>query len=212
MRRSGALSIGAVMLLCLLCVALRAAQMIEQSLLPRLGVEGFTFFNSLTTTLALQAQTLREGALWQPLTYALVHGSPWHLTANLFGLLLTGRALEAVWGRGRMVRFMLLGAVAGAIGFLVSVWLDPRLSGGMVCVGASAVVTACIGAATALAPRERVVLWVICVPIPLRALWLLPVMLLFFLAEAIFFAQTTAYGAHLGGYLAGLLYAYWTRY
>ncbi len=196
------------MLLCFLCVALSITQIVERNLLPLLGVEGFSFFDSLIRHLSLRADMLRAGAVWTPITYAWVHGSLWHLSANLFGLLMTGMALETVWGTLRMTRFMLLCSVAGAIGFLISLWLDPRLSGEMTCVGASAIVTACIGAASALASHKRITLWVFVFPIPLRAYALHPILLVFFAVEALFFAQTTAYGAHLGGYLAGYLLAY----
>ena len=65
-------------------------------------------------TWALQAWTLHAGAVWQPLTYAFVHGGWAHLLANLFGLALTGAALEAVLGARRLVWLFALGAAAGA--------------------------------------------------------------------------------------------------
>ncbi len=182
-------------------------QGIEETLLPLFGVKGFSLYSALASTLTLQAEALRSGALWTPLTYAWIHASPLHLLLNLFGLWITGRSLERLLGRNAMVSILLLGSVAGAIGFLVSLGLDPRLSGELRCMGASAVVTACIGVATALAPRERITLWILFVPIPLKAGGLLPVLLGLFAVEAVAFAQTTAYGAHLGGFLMGLLLA-----
>ena len=74
-------------------------------------------------TWALQAWTLHAGAVWQPLTYAFVHGGWAHLLANLFGLALTGAALEAVLGARRLVWLFALGAAAGACGFLLTVLL-----------------------------------------------------------------------------------------
>lgn len=157
-------------------------------------------------TWALQAWALHAGAVWQPLTYAFVHGGWAHLLANLFGLALTGAALEAVLGARRLVRLFALGAAAGACGFLLTVLLDPRLPAAMACVGASACVAACLGAATTLAPRARVTLWVVAIPVPMRAIWLLPLFALFLVAEAWLWPGVTAYGAHLGGWLAGLLF------
>ncbi len=162
----------------------------------------------LTTSgnFALSAEALREGALWQPLTYAFFHGNFTHLTLNLIALLISGAALEAFLGRERMKGLLGIGIVGGAIGFLLSLALDSRLSVEMQCIGASAVVTACLGAVTALVPREKVTLWLIVIPVPLRAWWLLPLVGGLLICEAICFPETTAYGAHLGGYLAGILY------
>lgn len=155
---------------------------------------------------ALQADALRAGAWWQPFTYAVVHGSLPHLTVNLFVLLLTGAALERVAGSGRFAALLALAAPAGAVGFLLTLLFDPRLAEATRCVGASALSTALLGAVAALAPREKITLWIAVVPVPFRAGLLLPLLLLLLTAEALFLSALTAYGAHAGGLLAGLLF------
>ncbi len=176
-----------------------------QSLLPLVGAGGFLFLTR-PGDFALSAQGLAEGALWQPLTYAFFHGNFLHLTLNLVALLITGAALEEVLGRRQMGALLLFGSVGGAIGFLASLALDPRLPVSLQCIGASAAVTACLGAVTALVPREKVTLWIFFIPLPLRAIWLLPILLGLFICEALWFPQTTSYGAHLGGYVMGILF------
>ena len=108
---------------------------------------------------ALSAEGLRMGAWWQPLTYAVLHGSWAHLLANVFGLAVTGACLEHVLGARRLMGVVAVGAAFGAVGFLASLALDARLSGGASCVGASACLAACLGAVTGLAPRARVTLF-----------------------------------------------------
>lgn len=192
--------------LCAACLAVWLAQTLAAGVGDLPGLNGVGADRALGALFGLRAEAVRAGALWQPFSYAFLHGGWAHLAANLFGLWVTGSALEAVLGARRMVGLFALGAAAGACGFLGSLALDPRLSGGLACVGASAMVAACFGAATALAPRERVVLWVAVLPIPLRAFWLAPVFLLFTVCEAWWWPQVTAYGAHLGGWLAGLAF------
>jgi len=43
---------------------------------------------------------------WQPLTYALLHGSTSHLFFNMLGLWMFGCELEQLWGRNRYLQFI----------------------------------------------------------------------------------------------------------
>lgn len=192
--------------LCGLCVAAWLIGLGAAEVPPLRGAAGdFVWSRAWETLFALSPHAVAQGAVWQGVTYALLHGSWAHLLVNLVGLAVTGATLERLLGGRRTVTLFVLGAAAGACGFLASLALDPRLPDGMDCVGASAILTACIGAVTTLAWRERVVLWVAFLPVRLRAGWLLPLFLLFSACEAVYWPTFTAYGAHLGGWLAGLL-------
>ncbi len=195
---------GAVAALCGACLLVWFAQERMQGLPPLSGAEGLSFTEALRGLFGLDAAAVRLGAWWQPFTYAFLHGSWAHVAANLFGLWLTGGSLTAAVGARRFLWLFALGVTGGAVGFLLSAALNPRIPAGTVCVGASAAVAACIGAATTLAPRCRVTFWVALLPIPLRAGWLLPLFLVFSLCEAWWWPAATAYGAHLGGWAVGL--------
>ena len=192
--------------LCGLCVGVFLIGLAAQFVPPlhRMGGD-FVWGQALNTLFALRPESVGLGAVWQALTYALFHGTGVHLLINVVGLAITGATLERLLGGWRTLTLFALGAVAGACGFLGSLLLDPRLPTLSVCVGASAILTACIGAATTLAWREKVTLWVAVFPIRLRADWLLPLFLLFSLCEILFWPTVTAYGAHLGGWIIGLL-------
>ncbi len=192
--------------LCAACVLAWVAQSLAAEVGDLPGLNGLGAGRALTALFGLKAGALGAGALWQPFSYVFLHGGWAHLAANLFGLWVTGSALEAALGARRVAWLFAFGAVAGACGFLATLAWDPRLPTGMACLGASAVVAACLGAATALEPRARVVLWVAVLPIPLRAIWLLPLVLGLATCEALWWPLTTAYGAHLGGFLAGLAF------
>ena len=176
-----------------------------------LGFPDLSCTRSLQAIFGLDPAFLRAGALWQPFSYAFLHGSFLHLVLNVFALLITGIALEGVIGSRRFIRLFFWGAVAGAVGFLMSLWLDPRLPSGAICVGASGAIAACIGCVSFLAPRARATLWLTIIPVPIRAWWAIPVAVAVMACEAWFLPFSTAYGAHVGGWLAGAVYAFAVR-
>ncbi|MBR4318324.1 MAG: rhomboid family intramembrane serine protease [Kiritimatiellae bacterium] len=195
----------AVPLFCGICLLLHVLISPFLRLPFAFGTEDFFIADVLKASLPLQVAPLKTGEVWRTLSYALLHGSWIHLTLNLFGLWLTGGTLERQFGWRTTLRVLLMGCAAGAVGFVVSLLLDPRLSPATTCIGASALLTACIGTLTTAFPKHHVTLWVFVLPIRLRTLWLAPTMFLILAAESLFPLFGTAYGAHLGGWLAGLL-------
>lgn len=194
-----------VPLVCGLCLVVQVLLMPELRLPLPIGAEDVFIADWLRRTFPLQVAPLHADEVWRIFSYALLHGSWGHLVLNLFGLWITGITLEKVIGRVATLFLILTGCAAGAAGFFAGLLLDPRLSAGMTCIGASAILTACIGAVTTLALGERVTLWIIAFPVRLPAALLLPLMFLIFGVECAFPQFGTAYGAHLGGWLAGLL-------
>jgi membrane associated rhomboid family serine protease len=95
---------------------------------------------TLFRRLALSSQR----GLWQPgwVTHLFLHVGWMHLLGNMVFLAAVALLLEDAWGRGRFLAFYLAGGVvSGAAQYL----LDRGT--GMVLVGASGAVSACIGAA-----------------------------------------------------------------
>lgn len=201
----------AVPLLCGLCLGVQIITHPNLRLPLPLGAEDLFIIDWLKQYLPLQANAVQIGELWRTFTYVFLHGSWWHLALNLFGLWITGNTLEALLGWRKTFLLLLTGATAGAAGFFLSILLDPRLSPYTTCIGASALLTACIGAVVTLAPREHITLWITALPLRLKAVWLLPLMLLFFITECLLPQLSTAYGAHLGGWIAGLLCGFLLR-
>jgi membrane associated rhomboid family serine protease len=194
-----------VPLFCVLCLFVQILLLPDLRLPLPLASEDFFIADWLKATLPLTASHLQAGELWRAATYALLHGSWWHLVANLFGLWITGRTLEARIGWRKTAMLLLLGATAGAAGFMGSLLLDPRLSPHTTCIGASAILTACIGALSTYAPKADITLLIAVFPLRVRAFWLIPLMLCIFTLECLYPHFGTAYGAHFGGWLAGLL-------
>src|SRR6187402_3575305 len=56
---------------------------------------------------------------WQLITYAFLHADMLHLFFNMLGLWMFGGELEVLWGRKRYAAFLAMGALFGALTFVV---------------------------------------------------------------------------------------------
>ncbi len=85
---------------------------------------------------------------WSPFTYALLHGDWMHLGVNGIWLLAFGSAVARRFGNIRFSIFMIAGALAGAAAHYV---FHPM--GDIPVIGASAAISACMGAVIRFALR-----------------------------------------------------------
>jgi membrane associated rhomboid family serine protease len=140
------------------------------------------------------------------LTYMFLHGSPWHLIGNMIFLFVFGDNVEDAMGHARFILFYLL---CGMIAALVhsAATASPNLP----LIGASGAVSGVIGAYLMLHPNIRG--WVL-VPIlklpffPLRfsAALVIVIWLIYQLLSAVLISDgATAWWAHIGGFLAGVV-------
>ena len=140
-----------------------------------------------------------------PLTATLVHAGFVHLAFNLLIFLFCGRSVESILGGKGLLTLYVLGAyVAAAAHYAMD--LEPRVP----MVGASGAISAVIGAYAMLFGRNPVrvahpqlALW-------LHALWLMAAwvglqLLMGFTFETI--GARLAIGAHIGGFIAGVILA-----
>ncbi len=167
------------------------------------STRGFAFVDRY---LALSLEGLKEGKVYQLLTFQFVHGGFWHLAGNLLGLYFFGRAAEEMFGSRAMLGLYL---ASGTIGGLVQVGLGalfPSLASAV--VGASAGIFGLIAAFAARAPND---------PITMLLFFILPVTFpakVFILIEAVYslagmfglFHDNVAYAAHFGGMLTGIFF------
>ena len=61
-----------------------------------------------TGALALSADGLRHGRVYQLITFQFLHGGLWHLLGNMMGLYFFGRAVEAILGSRGMLALYLI--------------------------------------------------------------------------------------------------------
>lgn len=184
------------------------------------GAEGFQrsvyALGVIPAVLYGQAQLPPEVALVPPsltiVTSMFLHGGFGHLLGNMLFLWVFGNNVEDAMGHGRFVLFYLL---CGAAAVLAQVLPDPASALPM--VGASGAISGVLGAYMLLFPHARVLL---ALPPPLifitlgwfRAVWVLAG---WFVLQLLMSATARggsgeeaggiAFGAHIGGFIAGAL-------
>ena len=135
-------------------------------------------------------------ALWQLVTYALLHGGFWHLFFNLIVLYFVGNMVEGAWGRKRFLRYYIVCAIGGALLQLL-VDYDAQV------VGASGAIFGLYLAAAMLFPDAYVYVYFV---LPVKIKYLVIGLTVLQLANGIAGRSGVAYFAHLGGMLAGLTF------
>jgi len=166
--------------------------------------------------LALSADGLRHGRVYQLITFQFLHGGFWHLLGNLIGLYFFGRAVEGMLGsRGMLALYLSSGIVGGllqvALGFAF-----PHYFGAGV-VGASAGVFGLIAAFAVNAPDDPITLllfFILPVTFPAKVLlWaegsIALVGILGPFLHSPVFGTGVAHAAHLGGMLTGMAWIRW---
>jgi membrane associated rhomboid family serine protease len=139
-------------------------------------------------------------SVWQLVTYLFIHQGVGHLLSNMLGLYFLGPETERALGTNRFFALYFLSGILGGLGWSL---LSPYGS----CIGASGAVFGILGAYAALYPNRELIL--IFLPfVPIKA-WVFVLLL-----GAYEFMHTlagpgghVANAAHLGGGIAGYIYA-----
>jgi membrane associated rhomboid family serine protease len=164
------------------------------------GAAHFPYFEEY---LALSADGLRRGFLWQAITYMFLHAGIWHILINLFILWFFGREVEYFIGPKYFTRLYFMAGIFGA-----ALWFVFNFHSYVPVIGASAAVLGCVIAFATLFPDREVTLLVFFVlPVSLKAKYLALVAIAF---DVVPLLQGTdggiAHLAHLGGAGFGYLY------
>lgn len=175
-----------------------AAAFLVQTLLVKTG------FGSVVAWLSLYPPAVVSYfALWQLVTYALLHGGVWHLAMNCLGLWMLGGDVERFLGSRGFLKYFVICVFGGGLlhtlfGLLSA---QPRPV-----IGASAGVLGIVLAFAMFFPQRQ--LFIFPLPFPIRA----RTFALIFGAIELFSAidanpgDSIAHFAHLGGMAAGYLY------
>lgn len=178
----------------------------EQSAVYRLGFMPALLFGNATLD---AEQWLPPGATI--FTSLFLHGSFLHLVGNMLYLWIFGDNVEDRIGRGRFIVFYLL---CGALAALAQALPDTRSTIPM--IGASGAVSGILGAYVVLYPRANVlvllpliiVFYTVRVPaLVVLGLWFGGQLLSSLAAES--GTGGVAFGAHVGGFIAGALLIRW---
>jgi len=134
------------------------------------------------------------------LTYMFLHGGWMHLIFNMLFLWVFGDNVEDAMGHLRFIMFYLMCGIFAAV---VHSWIMPRSE--LPLIGASGAVAGIISAYLILHPKVKV--WVLAlwrIPIKITAYWALGFWILAQFANLLFDTEeSVAWGAHIGGLVAG---------
>jgi len=150
---------------------------------------------------ALSGDWWTHFGVWELITYQFLHQGPMHLFSNMLGLYFIGPDVERGLGTNRFFTLYFLSGILGGLGWslLAPAWHN--------CVGASGAVFGVLGAYAALYPNRELIL--IIFPFrPIKA-WVFVLVLggyelLHTLGGP---GGAVANSAHLGGAIAGYVYA-----
>jgi membrane associated rhomboid family serine protease len=137
---------------------------------------------------------------WQPVSYAFLHGSTFHLFFNMLGLWMFGSELERLWGTRRYLAFLLAGALAAALAQSI---ITAATGSVVPTVGASGSLFALLLAFGMLFPNRVIV--PLFPPIPMKARTFVIVFGAIELALGLAGSSGVAHFAHLGGMVGGFL-------
>jgi membrane associated rhomboid family serine protease len=176
------------------------------------GVWGADCVDSL---FALSTQGLKEGRIYQLITFQFMHAGWLHLLGNMIVLYFFGRAMEETLGRWGMLRLYLLSGTAGGLMQIALAFAFPVYFAGGV-VGASAGGFGLIAAFATRAPDQPITMFLYIIPVTFKARVLLileaSLALLGLFGPLMGFTAFTgniAHAAHLGGMLTGIFYLRW---
>jgi len=202
-------------------IAINCAAFLWQMTLPPEAIQASYYQLGAIPAVLLGTETLsaelKTVPAWATLfTSMFMHGGFLHLGGNMLYLWIFGNNVEDAMGHVRFVIFYLL---CGFAATAAQIALDPGSSIPM--VGASGAISGVLGAYLLLYPTARVriliPIFIVMKTFFMRAVWVLAIY--FGLQILGTFGSTlkesaeggTAYGAHLGGFLAGVLLIGWFR-
>ncbi|MBW2961150.1 rhomboid family intramembrane serine protease [Mesonia aestuariivivens] len=141
---------------------------------------------------------------WTIITYAFMHNGIWHILSNMLILYFAGRMFLTFFSPKRLLSYYFLGAISGALLFMVSYNIFPAFAGtgNSYLLGASAAVMAVLLGVTTQAPHMRVRLMIIG---SIKLWWIAA----FFVISDIVqmpFNNPGGHLAHIGGALLGYTY------
>ncbi|MGV8837005.1 rhomboid family intramembrane serine protease [Cellvibrio sp.] len=186
---------------CLIILSGLGALLIESNL-AKSWIHYFTFQDFAGNTYIPLSDSLARGEIWRLLTPAFLHFGIFHVLFNSLWMWDLGRRLEFFLGRWHFLLFFVITAVASNV--VQYVWSGSANFGGM-----SGVVYALVGF---IAVRQRLAPHpLVTVPPALIGFMLFWLVLCMTGAVDYFISGSVANAAHVGGLVAGAIYAFATR-
>lgn len=159
------------------------------------------------TDIAISLESILELKFWTFLTSMFMHGSFFHLFANMFSLLFIGNFIERILGKKRYFWFYMLSGLAAGLLYILAEYISPA---GLPAVGASGAIFGVAGLMAVLTPNLP--LYVMFIPIPIKAKYAIPGLLIVLWLISATGGISIGNFAHLGGLVIGLAYGAYLRF
>ena len=182
----------------------------QQQVIVSLGLIPAVLFGHVQ----LDPEVVRVAPAATLLTSMFMHGGWLHLIGNMLYLWIFGNNVEDAMGHGRFLLFYLLCGLAAAMAQAL-----PDPSSTIPMVGASGAISGVLGAYLLLYPKARVL---VLIPlgfftqmVRLPAIWVLGLWFVIQLLSGLASAGSqggVAFGAHIGGFVAGMALIPWFRH
>jgi membrane associated rhomboid family serine protease len=167
---------------------------------------------NLDEQFALTLAGLKEGKVWQLLTFQFLHAVPWpwHVLFNCLGLYFIGRTVEETLGTKKYLWLYFLSGVAGGVLQVLTTAVLPRHEDIPV-VGASAGIYGLLAIFCTLFPMREITAFIYFIPVNIRARTLLIFLGCLALFGTLIPFSNVAHAAHLGGLVVGVAYVRWSE-
>ncbi|MEM4358117.1 MAG: rhomboid family intramembrane serine protease [Candidatus Pacearchaeota archaeon] len=164
---------------------------------------------SFADYLALKPANILQGKyLWTIILSMFIHAGFFHLFANMVSLIFLGSFLERIIGKKRFVFIYFISGIFASIAFILfSLLIKSEFN--VYAVGASGAIFGIAAVIMILTPKLRVFIF----PIPIAMPIYIAILIALFGLWAISLAAGLPIGntAHLGGFIAGLVYGLFLR-
>jgi membrane associated rhomboid family serine protease len=166
-----------------------------------LTINGVPLIQYISLYGALWPWQMPEFHVYQLITYMFLHEGLAHVGLNMLVLWMFGVEVENIWGAKKFLIFYTLCGLGAAVLHLVA---SPLLGGGLhPLVGASGAIFGVMVAYGLMYPDRLIYIYFL---IPLRAKYLIPILLAIELYMGIQGGDNIGHLAHLGGAIVGMIY------
>jgi membrane associated rhomboid family serine protease len=148
-------------------------------------------------------RVIKDGFLWQLVTYLFLHGSIGHILWNMLALWMFGAEIEGVWGTRRFLQFYFFCGIGAGVCVVIANYLLPWGNPLVPTIGSSGAIFGILMAYAVLYPT-RTILFGFLIPIQVKYF----VMIIGAIAFISSFQVNSGVSefAHLGGLLFGYLF------
>ena len=157
------------------------------------------------TYFALSLDGLKNGYVWQLLTFQFMHAGWLHLIFNSLAIFFFGRSVETVFGRWRFLAIYFSSGILGGVVQMCFALMFQSFDAPV--VGASAGAYGLVAAFAVINWAERFTLLVYFIPVAMQGKTLMWISLALALIGLATPGSGVANAAHLGGILTGFFYA-----